>query len=300
MLSTILVPLDGSAWSAQALPVAQAIATQAHAQLDLLHVHMPVVTSYVEGVPLVDDALDAAAFRNDAAYLKALQQELAASGLAVSVEVCDDDVVSAIAAKAQALKADLLVMTTHGRSGVARAWMGSVANAVMRRSHVPLLLIRPTDSTPRLEAQRYARILVPLDGSAAAEQALTPAIALGTVTGAEYQLLQIVEAFSGGDQPFMPHMPTALDAGLHSRITNAETYLDEVAARLSAQGLQVSTQVLVAEHTAQAIALAADEHCADLIAMATHGRGGVARLVLGSVADTVVRCARHPVLLIRP
>jgi nucleotide-binding universal stress UspA family protein len=144
----------------------------------------------------------------------------------------------------------------------------------------------------------FQHILLPLDGSALAEQILEPALALGDLTRAAYTLLHVVELF------VLPgYAPLAQAVHLDAQMTQAvqterQHYLDDLAQRLRAGGRQVHTQTILSAQPAVAILDTAQG--ADLIALATHGRSGLARLLLGSVADKVRRGADMPMLLYRP
>jgi nucleotide-binding universal stress UspA family protein len=192
-------------------------------------------------------------------------------------------------------------MTTHGRGGLERAWLGSVADALVRCCSVPILLLRPGESTPDIaQVPQFKRILIPLDGSALAEQILAPALELGGLAHAEYTLLRAVEPFV-----LVGYAPVAQASRLDLKLTQeglaeAQRYLDRVAERLRAAGRPPRTRALLAEQSAAAILDEARRQDADLIAMATHGRSGLARLLLGSVADKVLRGATLPVLMVRP
>jgi nucleotide-binding universal stress UspA family protein len=164
---------------------------------------------------------------------------------------------------------------------------------------VPVLLFRPlaglAEGPPTFE-----HILIPLDGSPLAEQALEPTRTFGTIMGSRYTLLQIVPPFELGG--YVPGVDAAqLDREIRQRRHDeAKTYLERVAAQLRAEGATVTTRVGFAKQAAVGVLDAAREHDADLIALATHGRSGLRRLLLGSVADKVVRSADMPVLLYHP
>jgi nucleotide-binding universal stress UspA family protein len=141
-------------------------------------------------------------------------------------------------------------------------------------------------------------VLIPLDGSPLAEAILEDAIALGMLMQADYTLLQAIEPALFG------YAPGWLAPGLNEEVlaqlqAAAQGYLEHVAERMRAQQLQVRTQVVLAPPAA-AILEYAREQAVDLIALATHGRGGGARMLLGSVADKIVRGAGAPVLVARP
>jgi nucleotide-binding universal stress UspA family protein len=193
-------------------------------------------------------------------------------------------VTDALHEHAEAVGCDLVVMTTHGRSLLSRAWLGSVTDSFVRRASMPVLLVRPGEGEPaRAVEPVFRHMLIPLDGSALAEQILPFAAALGIPTETTYTLLQVVAPVVLGYAPY------AHTVGLDERVLDemraeARAYLEEIAGRLRAQGAQVRTAVVVGE-PALAILDYAGEHGADLVALSTHGRGGLARLLLGSVAD---------------
>jgi nucleotide-binding universal stress UspA family protein len=305
MYRSILVPLDGSPFSEHALPLALSIARRAGATLQLAHVHTTIISLYgVDGLPVLDATLDIQMRESERAYLDGMARRLSASwDIPITSALLDGPTVDeAIHSHAQASGIDLVVMTTHGRGGLARAWLGSVADTLVRHVSIPILLVRPHDVVPALLEQAHppilTHILVPLDGSALAEQILSHALALGTAMRAEYTLLQAIEPVVLG------YAPAAYAAGLDDRLmaearAEAQIYLDQVAAPLRNEALRVRTQVVVGP-PAPAILDYARAHSVDLIAMATHGRGGVARMLLGSVADKVVRLAKCAVMLVRP
>jgi nucleotide-binding universal stress UspA family protein len=205
-------------------------------------------------------------------------------------------------AHALASAADLVVMTTHGHGPLSRIWMGSVADKLMRRLPMPILLTRPhegaIDLLANMGAPALQHILIPLDGSALAEEIVEPAVALGRLTGAKYTLVQALEPLAA--QHTIPPYAVGLDLGVLAEIREyARNYLEQIANRLRAQSLQVHTALVDAQPHA-AILDYAHQHAVDLIAMATHGHGGAARMLLGSVADKVIRGSGVPVLLKRP
>jgi nucleotide-binding universal stress UspA family protein len=169
----------------------------------------------------------------------------------------------------------------------------------VRRAPVPVLLVRPQEAAPDLAQEPVIRhVLAPLDGSALAEQVLAHAIALGTSMGAEYTLLQAIEPVVGEYGVELYAAEPGEPAFAHLR-TAAQTYLEHMAARLRAESLWVRTAVVVGP-PARAILEYARSQAVDLIAMATHGRSGIANLLVGGVADKVLRGASIPVLLHRP
>jgi nucleotide-binding universal stress UspA family protein len=302
MYRSILVPLDGSPLSEYALPVACDIGRRSGATLRLLQVH--------EELPVIDESVQSLGKDQEWAYLERTRARIIAEqDIHVTIAVRepaskvgrDTPIAGALAADAAATDTDLIVMTTHGRSGLARFWLGSVADALVRVSRVPILSLRPREPVqPIDQPPGFRHLLIPLDGSALAEQILEPALALGDLTGAAYTLLRMVEPFV-----LTVFAPLAKPAELDSQITQAalaeaQRYLDDVAQRLRAGGRKVDTLTLLAAQPAEVLLDAAQTHGADLIALATHGRSGLARLMIGSVANKVRRGADMPVLLYRP
>lgn len=302
MRGSVMVPLDGSPFSEQALPLAADIARARRCPLHLVHVHAPVLGASVpEAFPIVEPGLDEDARAREDAHLRRLAERMEErAGVVVAATVLDGAVVASLNEYAVDTEAGLVVMTTHGRSGLGRAWLGSVADGLLRASHRPLLLLRPVEGealVDRLDGVRH--ILVPLDGSRLAEAALPEATALAVLAGARITLSRIVPpvpfpdaaAFGG-----VPADPVVLDA----QRTEAARYLDDVAGRLREEGLDVSTAVSVSWSPAAGVLDISRASQVDLIAMATHGRGGWQRVALGSVADKVVRGGHTPVLVLRP
>jgi nucleotide-binding universal stress UspA family protein len=205
-----------------------------------------------------------------------------------------EDVARAIAEVADEQQAGLIVMSTHGRSGLGRWIYGGVAECILRQSSIPVLLVPPAAERP-LPQDRSLRLLVPLDGSELAEEALTSLEPLTGTIAAELHLLRIVEPpylVYGDGNVYTPTDPEAL-------VTSAREYLLMQAERLQAQGFDVTAQA-TAGKASSVVTQVARETEVDLIVMATHGRSGLARLVLGSVALSILQQANVPVLLVRP
>jgi nucleotide-binding universal stress UspA family protein len=185
---------------------------------------------------------------------------------------------------------------------VARIWLGSVADALVRQALMPVLLVRPhTEALDLLDPTReqvVKQILIPLEGSALAENILEPAVALGIVMEAECTLLQAINPVVADDPVDLLVIGQDEQLLTHWQ-AEARAYLERVAERVSTQGLLVRTCVVIGPAEA-AILDYGRQHIVDLIAMATHGRGGITRMLVGSVAEQVVRCACAPVLLYRP
>src|SRR5688572_14627621 len=277
MIRTIMVPLDGSEFAEQALPIAEALAASLGAALRLVTVHDPKLA-------WLDPAEAAAAFADlgdslreeEESYLQRKAGELARRGRAVAHAMRKGEPAAELAKHAQAEKVDLVVMTTHGRGGVSRLWLGSVADRLVRQSDRPVLLLRPERVPGSLDAL-FADVLVPLDGSARAESVLAAVDELVQRAGGGLHLLSVVVP------PFIFAPPPApVGAGLaaepvHRRKLHAYRYLRRLAQPLRDSGRRVTTQVDVATDPAAEIVEHAARHDVQLVAIATHGRGGIAR-----------------------
>jgi nucleotide-binding universal stress UspA family protein len=188
----------------------------------------------------------------------------------------------------------MITMATHGHSGI-RGWaLGSVTDRVVQSAANPVFVIRGNGRTPH-DGPKFQRILIPLDGSEIAEQALAPALELATHAQAEAVLLRVIAPMS------MPHPsvsgPARGDVTTALRV-HALQQLDELAGELRGDyNVPISTAALVG-HVAETIVDYALDVRADLIAMTTHGRSGLRRLILGSIADKVLHAARTPLLIV--
>lgn len=307
MYGSILVPLDGSTFGEYALPVAQSIAHRAGAALQLVHVHVPVSTKYAEGTIILDETRETQSKEQERAYLDEVIKRLKiSSNISVTSAVLDrsDSVVDILNDHVKATGVGLVVMSTHGRGALTRFWLGSVADELIRRVEKPILLVRPKETegaTPDFTQERIFRhILIPLDGSVLSEQMLEHAVTLGKLMESDYTLLRVIEPVIPASYPRTEYSTRVEQQLLGQLQTEAQTYLDEVAERLRIRSFQVHTKVVLHRHPAIAILDEAGKQGMDLIAMETHGHGGLTRLLMGSVADKVLRGTFIPVLLHRP
>jgi len=308
MPNVILVPLDGSPASEQAVPLALAVARTSGSAVELVHVHE--IPRPPGGAPSYDTTLDAAEAEFMRAPIADLAQRAASEhGQTVTARLLVGPAASTLERYAAERAARLIVMSTHGRGGLSRAWLGSVADRLVRHSTAPVLLVHPTESdAPTEPTWPPARVLVPLDGSTLAEEVLPPLSALIGPSAATMLLLLCVagpvpplDSFPDvavlADEPGTSGAPAVTVA---QSAEQAREYLGGIADRLSQRGLRVDTHVAIHPSAARAILEYAVERRVDLIALATHGRGGIARMLMGSVADKVIRGARGWVFATRP
>ncbi|HVX38600.1 MAG TPA: universal stress protein [Gemmatimonadaceae bacterium] len=302
MFSKLLVPLDRSRLAEQALGPAAAIARTSNALIDVVLVHQPLPFAGFEDAPW-----NAALLTEEQRYVETIAQELATgASVGPTHTVLRGEPVEAICQRARDTGAELVVMTSHGRTGLSRAWLGSVADGVMRRSAVPVLMLRPTGEARERAGGRqpFKRILVPLDGSALAAEMLPSGVALAAASGARLMLLRVVQPVPlitpAVDMPYAFTTPLQDDAATERLVDEAKRELAGVEESLNRQGLaEIDAYVVVAAHVAQAIIDFAHGHSADVIAISTHGRGA-SRLIVGSVADKVLRASGLPMLIRRP
>jgi nucleotide-binding universal stress UspA family protein len=301
MFRTVLVPLDGSPFAEQALPYALGIVRRADAILDLVHVHvLYVLEEQIVARYSYDPELDEEQRRREQVCLEGTAKWLAAvAPVPMTTAVVNGLGADGILQRAQVSKVGLLVMTTHGRGPLGRFFLGSVADEMIRRAAVPVLLVRPREPAPGIVPEPLLEhVLVPLDGSPLAESVLEPALDLVRAWEGRCTLLRVVEASrTTGGTLVSPNQPRPPEAEQEAA---AQAYLEKIAGRLREEGVAVQTRVVIAPHAAPIILVEAQTQRCDFIALATHGRRGVRRMLLGSIADKVIRGSSSPVLVYRP
>jgi nucleotide-binding universal stress UspA family protein len=306
---SILVPLDGSFPAERALPLALSIGRRHGAALHVVRVYVPVAGVEGEHAVRYDEALDRELTRRGWQYLDELVARLASiGGIQVTAALQEGSVADTIVRHATSVGADLLVMTTQGRGPLSRFWLGSVSDELVRQPGIPIVFMRAEGTAPDFAVEpAIRRVLIPLDGSSLAESILEPVLALCDAGQTEYTLLQIVQPTAefnygpaGGTVTGFQEALKQLRALEQEELRQAQRYLELIAARLRVRSLTVHSRVVAGERPANAILEDASLHGADLIALATRGRGGLKRLVLGSVADKVLRGADTAVLTYRP
>lgn len=297
-MRAILVPLDGSASAEAALPIALALVRRDEARLVLATaIEPPPSVRGGQGALVFDQRLDTerrAAMRQ---YLRQVTVRLLGEdgSLPIEARFLEGPAAATIVQAANESGAELVVLTSHGRGGASRLWLGSITDALVRQLRVPILVLRADDGTAVAPARGFRRVLVPLDGAPQSEQGIHAATALAGRDGVHYTLVRVVELL----HPLLQTVASEQDVerDVATQRSEAERYLADVGARLGAQGLDVRGEVRVSRHAASAIVGVAEEIGADLLSVATHGRGRVGRLLLGSVADKLLRTAHIPVLV---
>jgi nucleotide-binding universal stress UspA family protein len=287
MYSKILVPLDGSRFSEQILPYARCFADAYGSPVELLRITDPDIRPPF-WPPESSDA-----------YLKKIVDKYFADAAPASIA---EDVGAPAAVIVDRAKLDpscLIAMATHGMSGARRWLLGSVTSKVVQTAANPLLLIRPSDGAELSTPIRPSRIFVPLDGSGLAEKTLPHAVALAKRLNLEIHLMRVYSlpadayvvadgVIAQGPEPYREELEK-----------EAETYLAGKVAEIRAAGVERVVAIVAQGNAADEISDLARKTPNSLIAMSTHGRSGIGRWMLGSVAEKVIQIAPVPVLLVR-
>ena len=299
MFERILVPLDGSEAAEEALPLAEAWAHRTGAPLHLVRVIDPAGLGPLGTVMLHTDALAMQLLLEEEriaarAYLERVEQEVRDRQHAVTVEYRQGPAAQELLAITQ--PGDLLVMATHGRGGLARWFLGSVAETVVRRATVPVCLVRASDIAPRPFA--IDRLVVPLDGSPLAEEALPTALSLAKRLQTPIHLITVIDVSGGAPMELAAAAVSArrFEETVTRHFTDAQALLAQPHERLQEEGVVTSVEV---RHGVPGAAIVDAVLPGDFIVMTSHGRTGPPRWFLGSVAEAVIRHASVPVLLVR-
>lgn len=288
MAYTILVPLDGSHIGEKALVYARDLAREKKGELMLLRCSTAPASGWMGAELFLPPPARDRESPQIKDYLHELTRELTAEGIAVRSSACTGDAAEAIVREAE--RADLVVMTSRGRSGLGHWLLGSVAEQVVRGAPCPVLVVGGQSLEDGPEGlPGFRRILVPLDGSLNSERALGHAAEMARLTGAGLYLLRALVT------PDQDHSLPTTAAAHHAEKQMVDEYLRERAASLT--GLEVHCRT-IAGPAARAITLEVEREKIDLIVMSTHGRTGWNRWVCGSVAESVLRAATCPVLLV--
>lgn len=301
----ILVPLDGSELAEKALkPAAQLASSLARragpddppVRLVLLRVATPLTLMAAD--PVLFDEMIRMTVDEAQAYLNATAEAIDAAPAIVDTNVVSGSPADAIVHYVEESNTDLIVMSSHGRTGSSRWVYGSVAEKVMHHAPCATAIIRAHVSVEMFENRK---ILVPLDGSELAERALDPAMAIAGTVKSDVLLLRVVagrEPLPEAVGPAGDEMAAALDeAGAQER-AEAEAYLQRVYASRDNEHLFFDVQTTDGD-IADAIVSYADSHNIDLIVISSHGRSGIGRWLHGSVAEKVLRGANCATLIIR-
>lgn len=296
MYSRILVPLDGSRLGEAVLPLVSRFAGDHAATVVLLHILERRAPTEVHGDRHLTNAGEAGT------YLQEIAEQLRAEGVTVEYH-CHDapegDVARSIADHADEEQADLIILSTHGNGRMRQMLFGSIAQQVLNRGTRPVLLVRPNPGEGVTPFQPHT-VLVPLDATAASEEAILPAREIALTLGASLHLVMVVATQDtlGGERPSATLLPSATREALELEQQGAADYLEELAAKLRTPELRVTTEVRRGK-TYQALADEAAEPGVGLVVVATHGRKGLQAIWAGSVIARLLSRTTAPVLLLR-
>lgn len=318
MFSQILVPLDGSARARRAIPVAARIARVCEGSVVLLSILAPPLDLASQAQLALIPPEDRAAERKRlAAELSRLATSKELEGVKTATEVAEGLPAAIILDSAQRRQADLIVLCSHGCTGITRWALGSVAQKVARHSPVPVLILHeergePSSEQPQILQTRPIHVMVALDGSPLAESALLPAVQLSVALSAPFPgALHLVQVLPFSTA-FEYSQDDAFAKARQQEVQAAEVYLHAVQKRLLEENPDIYVRISTATsmdtagtlidiaETGTGEGVSAITDASDIIALATHGRSGPARWVIGSIAERILGATRLPLLIVRP
>ncbi len=283
-LKKILCPIDFSQGSLHAMHVAVRMANESDAELDLVHVCYPPAASIGGVPPRTPEAFEQLADDAERALESALAQAKEVGATRVNARLLTGIPGDTLVEEAADPAIDVIVIGTEGRTGIARALLGSVADQVIRHAPCSVLAVRG-DSEPR----PFDHVLCPTDFTDSSRYALELACTLATRGGAGITLLHVVPSPVTG-QPSGPHSDLGRSAA------RLDTWTSELGPNIS---VPIATRTRVGFAGSETLAVLAEDRTFDLVVMGSHDRGGIKRVLIGSVAEKVVRHARCPVLVAR-
>jgi nucleotide-binding universal stress UspA family protein len=300
MFTRLLIPLDGSKTAEKVLPYARLLAGTLKLPVELLEV-INIIEIAKHLTPEKAHFLNTVVenrVRSSEQYLKGVANTFPGANVKCTVE--QGTAAEVIIEKAAADKGTLINMATHGRSGINRWLLGSVAEKVLRGATNPLLLIRATEEAKTEGEANLRSVIVPLDGSELAEQVLPTVAELAKELKLEVILFRAYTIPLGALAVDPEGYYVATDEELIARMRDeAVAYLDKKTEEMKKLGVDKVSHVAEYGLAADEIIFFARKTPDNLIAMCTHGHTGVKRWVLGSVTETVVRHSGDPVLVIR-
>jgi nucleotide-binding universal stress UspA family protein len=296
----VLVPLDGSLYAERAIPYASALAGQG-GHLVFLRVMPEAEPERSLGGEVEVSAADVE--RSEHSDAESVLRESASRWQSVlngdpTYEVTVGDAAEQILAVAERIGAQFIVMTSHGRGALGRLAFGSVADRIARATHVPALIIRPGEEEKAIESVAYRRILVPYDGSAVAAEALPVAASVASRLGIPVHLLHAINPSAlvipspMGTSPYSGEIYTEIEDELTA---TAQSHLDAATQQLGTSNVPVTTEIVEGPPV---LAVEDSAKPGDLIVMASHGRSGFKRWLLGSTAEKLIRTGPAPVVLV--
>jgi nucleotide-binding universal stress UspA family protein len=297
--SRIVVALDTSEVAESALPLARALAQTRQLPITLVS----VVDLPMEFFAWASDKSEVEATIRREAERRVYLEGIAAGrfqGLRVDVATLSGHAANELVSYVNQLDDPLLVMTSHGRTGLQRVMMGSVVARVLHGVTCPVIVSRTSQPDHPVEfTGNIAKVVVPLDGSQFAEHALATAEATLSEPAVEFHLVRVPEQIYWQSTAYGIADYEAIEMYMDAAEQEAQTYLQAMADELTKRGRKVTWEVrtgLIADVILEAV----KDTSANLIAMASHGRSGFTRFVMGSVAERVMNESPVPVLMVGP
>ncbi len=282
-MTKYLVPLDGSQTGEAALPWAKYLEAKEDVEFELLRCYHPLssVYTYPDFATPPPVPYDLSGFvRHSEKYLNLVAKEHELSRVKTTVR--EGDAAEIILEQCKSDDVDAILMSSHGRGGLGRWLLGSVATKVVRASEKPVFIVRPTEDGEQQPSLK--KILVCLDGSKLAEHSLAPALQLARQFSSEVVLFRGVE--------FTPYPVANIQSALQQEIDESKSYLDAIVEKNP--DLKITPKVEVAQVVDGILSAAQD---CDLVVLTSHGLGGFERWLLGSVAEKVLHRTKTPMLV---
>ena len=301
MYKAIMVPTEGSDSEKAAISLATKLAQRFEADLRLVRVlSAPIGSDTIPRTPVLEITEDAIREERLARLrkLETLGSDVGALGdIRVITALEDGPVAATLKNYANECNVDLIVMSSHSRGGIKRVTLGSVTDYLIRRTNIPVLVVRPTaDLNDPTREEKIGRIMVPLDGSDLAQQILPHVASLALQLNATVTLLRVLTPSTYAQKQIMqPGLPW-WDADM----AEADAYLADAVRSLTERGVAASKEVILSDNVTDAILDFAMSAQADLIAIATRGTGGMSRFVFGTVADELTRRSPMSLLVFHP
>jgi len=301
MYKAIMVPTEGSDSEKAAISLATKLAQRFEADLRLVRVlSAPIGSDTLPRTQVLEITEDAIREERLARLrkLETLGSEVRARGdIRVITALEDGPVAATLKGYANKFNVDLIVMSSHSRGGIKRVTLGSVTDYLIRRTNIPVLVVRPTaDLNDPTREEKIGRIMVPLDGSDLAQQILPHVASLALQLNATVTLLRVLTPSTYAQKQIMqPGLPW-WDADM----AEADAYLADAVRSLTERGVAASKEVILSDNVTDAILEFAMSAHADLIAIATRGTGGMSRFVFGTVADELTRRSPMSLLVFHP
>lgn len=295
MIKRVLIPLDGSELAEKVVPHLVRLVAAERTEILLISALSRAIPAFADlAIPALDEVITLAGSEIEDSVSR-VEGQLRQLGFSVSRQYLLGLPSDCILQMAEEEHIDLIAMSTHGRTGVGRALLGSVADQVVRHTQKPVLLT--SSKTVSRTEPSLQTVLVPLDGTRFAESALPFAQRFAQEQGATLLLLRVIEPPNLSEPELMSGSSQSLEVIQESLVKIATSYLERIRRRLQLAGVNATQQVEMGQ-PAFAITQTANSENVDLIVMSTHGRTGIERLVYGSVASQVIHDATCPILFL--